>query len=259
MRDGGPTLYRRVDWQTSGMDGHEVELRLSRPREAADLIGLRRARLQFGPKAIPQGNSPTWIDLITRNDATSMTEMSFETPLATSKYFSSGVKAPCQTRCPTNRYFRTACVTPSTTATRLAGPRSTKPSLPSLVRLMPTGWIASDRRPGISNVTVCLSCRVAGSIMARPPPISEVPHNSDPSALNAEKRGREPTSRLPTISRLAVSIKWTMLVVSDAHTKILESGLTAMPSGSMPTDTWPMAARFSRSMTVTIASFSLAP
>ena len=94
--------------------------------------------------------------------------------------------------------------------------------------------------------------------MARPPPISEVTHNSDPSVLNAENRGREPTSRLPTIWRLVVSMKCTMLVVSDVHISVLESGLTAMPSGSMPTDTSPIEARFSRSMTVTIASFSLA-
>ncbi len=147
---------------------------------------------------------------------------------------------------------------PSTTATRLAGPRSMKPSLPSLVMLMPTGWMASDRSPGISKVTVCLSFRVAGSMIARLPPISDVTHNSEPSALNAENRGREPTKRLPTIPRLAVSIKCTMLVVSDVHIRILESGLTAMPSGSMPTDTSPMDARFSRSITVTIASFSLA-
>lgn len=69
------------------MDGQEMELRLSRSREAEDLIGLgerlasvahsnrvsalrvitsgpRPARVdvgdfQFGPKATPQGNSPT--------------------------------------------------------------------------------------------------------------------------------------------------------------------------------------------------------
>src|ERR1700679_1981663 len=172
------------------------------------------------------------MDLMTRWPATSMTETSFETPLATSRYFSSGENEPCQTRWPTSRYFRTAWVTPSTTATRLAGPRSIKPSLPSLVILMPTGWIASDRSPGISTLTVCLICRVPGSIMVRAQPISEVTHNSDPSDLNDEKRGREPTSRLATTSRLVVSMKCTMLVVSDVQIRTLESGLTVMPSGS---------------------------
>src|SRR5581483_438356 len=68
----------------------------------------------------PQGSSPTWIDLITLRDATSMIETSFDTPLVVIRYFSSGVKAMCQTRCPTSRYFVTWCVTPSTTAMRLA-------------------------------------------------------------------------------------------------------------------------------------------
>ena len=95
-------------------------------------------------------------------------------------------------------------------------------------------------------------------MMASSPPISELTHSSDPSVLNAEKRGREPTSRLPVISRLVVSMKCTMLVVSEVHISTFESGLTAMPSGSMPTETSPIAARFSRSITVTIASFSLA-
>src|SRR6202012_1351500 len=184
MRDGRAAVHCPVDRQSPGVDGQQMDLRVSRPREAKDLIqgtdlprGIALQLFQFRPNATPQGNSPTWIDLMTFCAATSITETSLETPLATSRYFSSGVKAPCQTRCPTSRYFRTACVVPSTTATRLAGPRSMKPSLPSLVKLMPTGWMASDRRPGISNVTVCLSCRVAGSIIARPPPISEVTHN----------------------------------------------------------------------------------
>ena len=88
---------------------------------------------------------------------------------------------------------------PSTTATRLAGPRETKPSLPSLVRLMPTGWICSARSPGISNFTLCLMRRVAGSRIVRPPPTSEVAQSSEPSALKAEKRGREPSRTLATI------------------------------------------------------------
>ena len=95
-------------------------------------------------------------------------------------------------------------------------------------------------------------------MIARLPPISDVTHSSDPSDLNSEKRGREPTSRLSTISWLAVSMKCTMLVVSDVQISTLESGLTAMPSGSVPTDTWPMAVRFAMSMMVTIELFSLA-
>lgn len=67
----------------------------------------RPHEIQFGPNATPQGSSPTWMDLITFCAATSITETSFDTPLATTRYFSSGVNAPCQTRCPTSRYFRT--------------------------------------------------------------------------------------------------------------------------------------------------------
>src|SRR4051812_33752988 len=56
---------------------------------------------------IPQGSSPTWMVLITLSAATSMTDTSFDTPLVTSRYFSSGVNAMCQTRCPTKRYLVT--------------------------------------------------------------------------------------------------------------------------------------------------------
>src|SRR5262245_10794877 len=59
-----------------------------------------KARNQRCDIAMPQGNSPTWIDLTTLRLATSMTDTSFETPLVVSRYFSSGVKAMCQTRCP---------------------------------------------------------------------------------------------------------------------------------------------------------------
>src|SRR3978361_2039107 len=47
---------------------------------------------------MPQGSSPTWIVLITFCAATSITETSLDTPLVTSRYFSSGVNAMCQTR-----------------------------------------------------------------------------------------------------------------------------------------------------------------
>src|SRR5262249_44833877 len=89
----------------------------------------------------PQGCSPTWIVLTTFRLATSMTETSFDRPLVARRYFSSGVKANCQTRWPTSRYFWTLCDVASTTAMRLAGPSAMKAVLPSLVILIPTGWI----------------------------------------------------------------------------------------------------------------------
>src|SRR5271155_198972 len=144
---------------------------------------LVASRGQFGAKATPHGNSPTWIDLMTFCFATSITETSLETPFATTRYFSSGVKSPCQTRCPTSRYFATLWVAPSTTATRLAGPRSMNPHLPSLVRLMPTGWISSARSPGTSNRTIVLIFLLAGSMIVNSPPTSEVTQSSDPSDL----------------------------------------------------------------------------
>src|ERR1700724_2783715 len=58
---------------------------------------------------------------------TSMTETSFDTPLVVRRYFSSGVNAVCQTRCPTRRYFCTAWVSALITAMRLAGPSATNP------------------------------------------------------------------------------------------------------------------------------------
>ena len=90
------------------------------------------------------------------------------------------------------------------------------------------------------------------------PPISDETHSSEPSRLNSAKRGRESTSTLATILRVAVSMKCAMLVVSDVLIRILPSGLSAMPSGSTPTWTSPSRARFSRSMIVTVLSFSLA-
>src|ERR1700749_4019732 len=60
MRDGGAALHGRVDRQASRMDRDAVELRLSRPREATDLISaLTLPMAQFGPNATPQGSSPT--------------------------------------------------------------------------------------------------------------------------------------------------------------------------------------------------------
>src|SRR6202012_206449 len=105
--------------------------------------------------ATPQGNEPTGIDLITFSAATSMTDTSFETPLVVKRYLPSGVSASCQTRWPTSRYLSTCFVAASMTATRLAGPIATNPSLPSALKRMPTGWINSLASPGTSNVIVC--------------------------------------------------------------------------------------------------------
>jgi hypothetical protein len=53
--------------------------------------------------------------------------------------------------------------------------------------------------------------------------------------VNTAKRGRVPTSTLATTFSVATSMKCAMLVVSDVHSTVLPSGLTAMPSGSTPT------------------------
>ena len=119
---------------------------LKRPAASGDRMLCVWCR--HGDIVTPQGSSPTWIVLMTFCAATSITETSLETPLVTSRYFSSGVNAMCQTRWPTRRYLVTAWVAASTTAMRLAGPSATKAVLSSLVMPMPTGWIASLRRPG---------------------------------------------------------------------------------------------------------------
>src|ERR1700704_1990785 len=196
--------------------------------------------------------------LITLSAATSITDTSFDTPLVTSRYFSSGVNAMCQTRCPTSRYLVTLWLAASTTATRLAGPSAMNAVLASALMLIPTGWIASLRIPGMANSILPVTACFAGSMIETVPPISEETHNSEPSRLNSAKRGRASTSTLATIWRVAVSMKCAMLVVSEVLIKILPSGLMAMPSGSTPTWMSPTRARFSRSMTVTVLSFSLA-
>src|SRR6266481_5125093 len=208
--------------------------------------------------AMPQGSSPTWIVLITFCATTSIIETSLDTPLVTSRYFSSGVNAMCQTRWPTRRYLVTKCLAPSTIAIRFAGPSAMKPVLPSLVMPMPTGWIASRRMPGMLNVILPVTVRFAGSMTDTVPPISEDTHSSEPSRLNSAKRGRASTSTLATIWRVAVSMKCAMLVVSEVLIRIFPSGLMAMPSGSTPTWMSPTRTRFSRSIMVTVLSFSLA-
>src|SRR6185436_15499439 len=96
------------------------------------------------------------------------------------------------------------------TAMRLAGPSATKAVLPSLVMPMPTGWMASLRRPGISNVIFFVTSRLTGSITETVPPISDDTHTSELSRLNSAKRGRASTSTLATIWRVAVSMKCAM-------------------------------------------------
>src|SRR6267154_3003448 len=145
---------------------------------------------------MPQGSSPTWIVLIAFCADTSITETSLDTPLVTSRYFSSGVNAMCQTRWPTRRYFVTVWLVPSTTAMRLAGPSAMKAVLPSLVMPMPTGWIASRRKPGMLKVILTVTVRLTGSTIDTVPPISDATHNSEPSGSNSAKRGRASTSTL---------------------------------------------------------------
>src|SRR6185436_7670336 len=258
----------------------DVDQRLSRAIGMADAVDRQCRYLRgFGPGSdglrvltggkcvsgrhgcaivIPQGSSPTWIVFMTFCAATSITETSFETPLVTIRYFSSGVNAMCHTRWPTSRYLMTLWLVASTTAMRLAGPSATKAVLPSFVMPMPTGWMASLRKPGISNVIFFVTSRLTGSTIETVPPISDEIHISELSRLNSAKRGRASTSTLATIWRVVVSIKCAMLVVSEVLIRILPSGLMAMPSGSTPTWISPRRARFSTSMMVTVLSFSLA-
>ena len=130
----------------------------------------------------------------------------------------------CQTRWPTSRYFFTSCVAASMTAIRLAGPSATKAVLPSLVMLMPTGWMASLRSPGISNVIFLMTSCFMGSMTLTVPPTSEETQSSEPSRLNSAKRGRASTSTLATIRRVSISMKCAMLVVSDVFNQDLAVG-----------------------------------
>src|SRR5690606_11103052 len=58
---------------------------------------------QLGAANTPQGCWPTGKDLTTFSAATSTTETSLELQVVVNRYFSSGVKAICETRWPTNR------------------------------------------------------------------------------------------------------------------------------------------------------------
>src|SRR3978361_1340471 len=115
--------------------------------------------------------------------------------------------------------------------------------LASAVMLIPTGWIASLRIPGMANSILVMIACFAGSMTVTVPPISDDTHSSEPARLNSGKRGRASTSTLATIWRDAVSMKCAMLVVSDVLMRNFPSGLIAMPSGSTPTWTSPTRAR----------------
>src|SRR5262249_14574668 len=197
---GAPRTIGMVD-ALDGQCGHAARVLPGRAL-GADAAGGYRIDRCHGCIVMPQGSSPTWMVLITFCATTSITETSLDTPLVTSKYFSSGVKAMCQTRCPTRRYFVTLRLVASTMATRLAGPSATKAVLPSLVMPMPTGWIASRRRPGISKLILPVTTCLTGSMIDTEPPISDDTHNSEPSGLNSAKRGLASTSTLPTILRV---------------------------------------------------------
>ncbi len=147
----------------------------------------------------PMGTSRPGIDLTTFSPATSITETSFDTPFVDKRYFSSGVKASCQTRWPTSRYFVTFLVATSITATRLAGPSAAKAVLPSREIRIPTGWIASFGKPGMAKSIFCFTSCFTGSMTLIVPPTSDDTHSSDPSGVNCAKRGRASTRMLATI------------------------------------------------------------
>ncbi len=123
---------------------------------------------------------------------------------------------------------------------------------------MPTGWIASLRRPGTSKEIVWTTAFLTGSITDTLPPTSDDTQSSAPSGLNSAKRGREGTRMFATACLEAQSIRWAMLVVSDVLTTMAPSGLTATPSGSTPTGIWATCLREAMSIAVSAASSSLA-
>ena len=66
--------------------------------------------------------------------------------------------------------------------------------------LIPTGWIASLRSPGMSNVIFLMTSCFTGSMTLTVPPTSDETQSSEPSCLNSAKRGRASTRTLATIS-----------------------------------------------------------
>src|ERR1700691_1515007 len=182
-------LEAHIVERLAGAVGVRNMLDRKRRRERRGLGG-RRAPVHCLVIPTPQGEEPTAIDFKTFSAPTSITDTSFETPLVANSSLSSGVSARCQTRCPTRRYFSTALVLPSMTATRLAGPSATKPSLPSEVNRIPTGWICSLRNPGTSKPIVRVMAFLTGSMTEILPPTSDDTQSSDPSGVNSAKRGR---------------------------------------------------------------------
>src|SRR6476619_3151633 len=114
------------------------------------------------------------------------------------------------------------------------------------------------RSPGISKLIFFFTSCFTGSMILTVPPISDETQTSEPSRLNSANRGRASTNTLATIRRVSVSMKCAILVVSDVATRILPSGLRPMPSGSTPTCTSARGVRRSKSIIVTVLSFSLA-
>ena len=54
-----------------------------------------------------------------------------------------------------------------------------------VVMLMPTGWMASLRSPGISKAIFFFTTYFRGSMTLTVPPISDETHTSEPSGLNS--------------------------------------------------------------------------
>ena len=83
----------------------------ARPVVMAETVNRERRRFNrlahCREIAMPHGRPPTAIVLMTFSAVTSITDTSLVRPFVVSKYFSSGVKARCQTRWPTSRYFVT--------------------------------------------------------------------------------------------------------------------------------------------------------
>jgi len=90
------------------------------------------------------------------------------------------------------------------------------------------------------------------------PPTSAETQTVLPSGAKVASRGRVSTSTLASSSKVVLSMKCAMLVVSEVATVIFESGLTRMPSGSRPTEISARVSPLLRSTTVTSASSSLA-
>ncbi len=72
------------------------------------IAGGKSQKNQFGEIATPHGSRPTGMLFTTFSASTSITETSFDVPLVVKSCFWSGVKASCQTRWPTGRYFCTS-------------------------------------------------------------------------------------------------------------------------------------------------------